>query len=457
VPGRLLIIDAGDPEASANLGDLLVHGSWQVERRALEQVRPHDLRRSGSLIVAVALSQANRATQLWDWLRHNPIPTPALAVLPETVDGETLRIATQAVDDFVLWPVRAEEIHFRVTRLLGGFVPDTELAGGGNEEPARPTDLIGGDPRFSEALRQLPAFGKSEAPVLITGETGTGKEMCARAIHHLGSRRDRPFIPVDCASIPENLFENELFGHARGAYTHAQSDQRGLVALAEGGTLLLDEIDTIPVTVQAKLLRFLQEHNYKPLGAERFARSDVRIIAATNRSIEERLRDGRFRADLYFRLNVLRLELPPLRDRRGDIAPLARHFLSLLNGPGGSSKSFTPAVLEKLWSYEWPGNIRELFNIVQRALVLSTGSQILPCHICLPAVETHEENLHSGFREARLRNIQTFERHYVEDILRRNQGNITRAARAARKDRRAFGRLVKKYDIKCDRIDPVDG
>lgn len=457
MPGRLLIIDAGDPEASANLGDLLVHGSWQVERRALEQVRPHDLRRSRSLIVAVALSQANRATELWDWLRHNPIPTPALAVLPETVDGETLRIATQAVDDFVLWPIRAEEIHFRVTRLLGVFVPDTELAGVGNDEPARPTDLIGGDPRFSDVLRQLPAFGKSEAPVLITGETGTGKEMCARAIHHLGPRRDRPFIPVDCASIPESLFENELFGHARGAYTHAQSDQKGLVALAEGGTLLLDEIDTMPVTVQAKLLRFLQEHSYKPLGAERFARSDVRIIAATNRSIEERVRDGRFRADLYFRLNVLRLELPPLRDRRGDIAPLARHFLSLLASTGGASKSFTPAALQKLWGYEWPGNIRELFNIVQRALVLSTGSQILPCHIGLPTVETLEENPPSGFREARLRNIQIFERHYVEDILRRNQGNISRAARAARKDRRAFGRLVKKYDIKCDRIHPVDG
>jgi DNA-binding NtrC family response regulator len=293
--------------------------------------------------------------------------------------------------------------------------------------------------------------------VLITGETGTGKEMCARAIHHLGPRRDRPFIPVDCASIPENLFENELFGHARGAYTHADGNQKGLVALAEGGTLLLDEIDTMPVTVQAKLLRFLQEHSYKPLGAERFARSDVRIIAATNRSIEERLRDGRFRADLYFRLNVLRLELPPLRERRSDIAPLAKHFLSLLAAASGTSKSFTPAALHKLWGYEWPGNIRELFNIVQRALVLSTGNQILPCHICLPNVESLEENPAGGFRQARLRNIQTFERHYVEDLLRRNQGNITRAARAANKDRRAFGRLVKKYDIKCERIDPVDG
>src|SRR6267142_7052067 len=218
VPGRLLIIDAGDPEASANLGDLLVRCSWQVERRTLEQVRPHELRRTGSLIVAVAISQANQATQLWDWLRHNPIPMPALAVLPETVDSETLRIATQAVDDFVLWPVRSEEIQYRVTRLLGLFVPDTELDDSSGE-PAGATDLVGGDPRFSEALRQLPAFGRSEAPVLITGETGTGKEMCARAIHHLGPRRDRPFIPVDCASIPESLFENELFGHARGAYT----------------------------------------------------------------------------------------------------------------------------------------------------------------------------------------------------------------------------------------------
>src|SRR5207247_1989977 len=158
-------------------------------------------------------------------------------------------------------------------------------------------------------------------------ETGTGKELCARAIHHLSSRRSFPFIPVDCAALPDHLFENEFFGHARGAFTDAHAEQKGLVAMAEGGTLFLDEIDALALTAQAKLLRFLEERAFKPLGADRFVKADVHVLAATNRSLEALIRNGQFRSDLYFRLNVLSLHLTPLRDRRGDIALLARHFV----------------------------------------------------------------------------------------------------------------------------------
>ena len=443
---RVLIIDTGDLEGSTILGDVCARKSWQVERWNFEAVPARTLRSGVGVLVAVAVSRTNRALRLLEWLKKNPTPAPTLAVVPEATDSETLCDTIRVVDDFVLWPAHSQEIHFRIMRLLGGAIDS-----GPREEKTEPAyraaNLVGSDPTFLETLRQLPDFARSEAPVLITGETGTGKEICARAIHHLGPRRDRPFIPVDCASIPEHLFENELFGHVSGAYTDARSDQQGLVAMAEGGSLLLDEIDSMPLGVQAKLLRFLQEYTYKSLGAASFARSNVRIIAATNRPIEACMREGRFRGDLYFRLNVLRLELPPLRQRRGDIAALAQHFLSLLSPPTGQHKSFSVAALHKLAGYEWPGNVRELFNIVQRALVVSSGPQILTNHICLPTYDRLDEDVSEGFRAARQRNIESFERAYVENLLHKNQGNITRAAEAAHKDRRAFGRLVKKYGI----------
>ncbi len=400
---------------------------------------------SVDLIVPVASPEAAQAIALLTWVQANRGPVPALGIVPADAPDDVLRVASESLDDYILWPARVGELRQRLARMLGEQ--------GGETRPVRPipfedpglVNLVGEDPEFLAVLEQIPRVAQGDGTVLITGETGTGKELCARAIHHLGPRRSFPFVPVDCGAVPEHLLENELFGHARGAFTDARSDQKGLAAIAEGGTLFLDEIDALSPPGQGKLLRFLQDRSFRPLGAERFSRADVRVIAATNRDLEGWVREKRFRADLYFRLNVFRLRLIPLRERRADIPLLARHFLRLFDRDrDGAARSFSPAVLRLLEHHAWPGNVRELSNVVERAVAFAEGLQILPCHVSLPPL-AEEGGAVPSFRDARARALADFERAYIEELLHRHHGNITRAAREAGKDRRAFGRLVKKH------------
>jgi DNA-binding NtrC family response regulator len=401
------------------------------------------------VIVPVAIPTLAKTLTLFQWLREHPIATPTLAILPDEVEPDLLSVAAEAVDDFILSPLRPEEWRQRLSRILppdratGHTVQDRLV------EKMGLAKLVGHDPAFLATISKVPAVAKSCTHVLIVGETGTGKELCARAIHHLSARRSFPFIPVDCATLPDHLFENEFFGHARGAFTDAHAEQKGLVAMAEGGTLFLDEVDSLSLGAQAKVLRFLQERAYKPLGADRFVKADVHILAATNQRLEPLVRGGGFRSDLYFRLNVLNLYLSPLRERRGDIALLARHFLDACCVEGGlPRKSLSIAAANKLLAYDWPGNVRELFNTIQRAVVFAEGPHILPSHVTMgPSEPPAELPLDGGFREARARAIGAFERLYVESVLRKHHGNVTHAAREARKERRAFGRLIKKHRI----------
>jgi len=412
---------------------------------------------AADLVVAVAVGQIDKALVFFRQLRVRPIGANTFAVLPAEANEDSIQATAEAVDDFVVLPARPEEFQYRVARLLGHRQRELESADDKLVQETGLAQLVGCDPVFLDPLRRIPAIARNDAPVLITGETGTGKEICARTIHHLGRRRDFPLIPVDCAGIPHQLFENELFGHARGAFTDAKGELRGLVAMAEGGTLFLDEIDALDLRAQAKLLRFLQEGMYKPLGADRFWKSNVRLIAATNQPIEILVRDGQFRSDLYYRLNVLRLELPPLRKRRGDIPILAIHFLSSLGSSAGQShKTFSQAALIKLSSYDWPGNVRELRNVVQRACVYAEDSRILPSHITLPTSHVVEP-CGGRFHEARIQTIEAFERRYVEEMIRKHNGNVTHAALEAGKERRAFGRLIKKYGISRVDLDPAAG
>ena len=403
---------------------------------------------TAQLIIAVAIPFVDEISQSFQWLEHHPIPTPILVILPDGLDEENFRPVLKVADDFMLAPVRLEELRVRLTRLLATDGDRIETAHEHLLEELGLRQLVGKAPVFAEVIRLIPLIAKSGIPLLISGETGTGKEQCARAIHHLGKRRDFPFVPVDCGAVPDHLFENELFGHVRGAYTDAHSDQRGLIALASGGTLFLDEIDALSLTAQAKLLRFLQEGTYRPLGSERFTRSDVNIIAATNRDVEDSVRKKQMRADLYFRLNVMRLKLPPLRERQGDIELLANHFLKLQAAASGLlPRKLAPAALRKLWVYDWPGNVRELFNVVQRAALFADGQYILPDHISLPLSEPIDEIEGEDFRGARARVVEAFEKRYVEHLLSKHNGNVTHAASEAGKDRRSFGRLKKKYRI----------
>jgi DNA-binding NtrC family response regulator len=239
--------------------------------------------------------------------------------------------------------------------------------------------IVGRSRRIQEVIRTAEMVAKSKSTILITGETGTGKEMVARAIHFHSAQRDMPLVKVNCAAIPENLLESELFGHTRGAFTGALTNKKGKFALADGGSIFLDEIGTMAPPLQAKLLRVLQEREFEPLGSERSQKVDVRVIAATNRDIRQMVSDGRFQEDLYYRLNVIPIHIPPLRERREDIALLVDHFVRKhAQRAGKRIEGIEPGVLEALQGADWPGNVRELENTVERAVVLSPATTIGP-------------------------------------------------------------------------------
>jgi DNA-binding NtrC family response regulator len=310
-------------------------------------------------------------------------------------------------------------------------------------------NMIGRSAAFLRAIHLLAKFAACDAPVVIEGETGTGKEVAARAIHYEGARRDYPFIPVNCGALPDSLIENELFGHRRGAYTDARSDFPGLLRLARGGTLFLDEVDTLTSKGQVTLLRFLQDQHFRPLGAAEEEQVDVRIIAATNRPLADLVRQGQFRVDLLYRVKVMYLRMPPLRERRGDPELLARHFMQRLSQRyGRPEKRVHPLTLQWLDRYQWPGNIRELENLVAREYLLAEGDEILftgdestePMALDLATAG-------GDYRAQRTRALAAFDTAFLRETLTRHRGNVTHAARAAGRERRAFGRLLKKYGI----------
>jgi two-component system response regulator GlrR len=415
----------------AGRGVAYQYTSWEELQAAAERVHPQLIVFDATCAVPADAVERVRALQ----------QCATIAIVPSEDD-----VLIGVADDFVIAHGDiACELRCRVRRLLGDQ-PDLGRIAVTLANEAALRQLVGTDPKFLEVLRLITLYAPSDAPILILGETGTGKELCARALHHLGPRRHHPFVAVDCSALPDHLFENEVFGHARGAYTDAASDQKGLIALASQGTLFLDEIDTLSLSAQGKLLRFLQEKTYKTLGGEKFLRADVNVIAATNGDLDGAIRIGRFRADLFYRINVLRIHMPPLRERRTDIALLARSFLAEAAERYGRRRVFSAAALRKLASYDWPGNVRELSNLVQRAAVLAEGETVLPAHIVLPSSSVPVDA--SGtFRAERRRIIESFERSYVQELLSRHSGNITHAAREAGQERRAFGKLAKKYHL----------
>jgi len=321
----------------------------------------------------------------------------------------------------------------------------------------QPHGLIGNSPVFREMLEVLHKIASFDASVLITGETGSGKELAARAIHYLSVRRDKPFIPVNCGALPDHLIENELFGHNRGAYTDARESQAGLIAQAEGGTLFLDEVDSLSPKAQVSLLRFLQDGQYRPLGSSRTEFAQVRILAASNVELEPLVEEGRFRADLHFRLNVMELPVPPLRARGGDIELLARHFIAeaacRYKVP---SKELHPDTLEWLASQPWPGNIRELQNRIQREFLLADGPLLRIRAPVLSNERRRQPDRRHGisdtlnFNEAKQSMLQAFERSHLQRLMRECAGNVSQAARMAGKERRALGKLLKKYQIEAN-------
>jgi DNA-binding NtrC family response regulator len=315
-------------------------------------------------------------------------------------------------------------------------------------------NLLGNSPALLHVLELTKRFAGCDATVLLQGETGTGKELVARAIHYLGARRDFPFIPVNCGALPDSLVERELFGHARGAFTDARDAKPGLIAEAQAGTLFLDEIEVLTPKAQVALLRFLQDLEYRPLGGAVVRDCNVRIIAASNANLGKLATDGHFRRDLLFRLDVLSIDLPPLRERRHDVVILAEKFLTRFGRQYRRPKTLHPDAVARLLGHDWPGNVRELENLILREFLMTDGPTI---HLqCLaPRDPGREENRDaassrltaSRFQEAKGCAIANFERAYIVELLSRTRGNISQAARIAGKERSRLGKLAKKYGL----------
>jgi len=306
--------------------------------------------------------------------------------------------------------------------------------------------IIGQSPALVAATAKVPIVAKADTSVLILGETGTGKEVVGRAIHYLSPRAGEAFVPVNCGAIPIELIENELFGHERGAFTGASASRNGLIQEAEKGTLFLDEVNTLPLLAQVKLLRFLQSREYRPLGRTKSLQGDVRIIAASNANLDLEVAAGTMRQDLFYRLNVVPIVLPPLRERSTDILLLANHFLARyaarLNSP---AVAFSPEAERKLLLYRWPGNVRELEHVIERIVVLSTSAVIEADEIVLSGEDNNLTRL--SFQEMKRKVIHQFETDYIHSLLTAYRGNVSQAAQAAQKERRTFWELCRKHKI----------
>jgi DNA-binding NtrC family response regulator len=370
--------------------------------------------------------------------------------------------------DFISKPLNGAELRLRVERALRdrrageraerkertektGPVRTSAAMAASERRPRKSDVIIGGSAWTKEIYERISMVAPTDVTVAIYGESGTGKELVARTIHNLSPRYERAFVVVNCGAIPESLLEDELFGHVKGAFTDASKDREGLLAAADQGTLFLDEIGEMPPSLQVKLLRVLQSQEFRRIGDDRDVRVDVRVITATNRDLEKAVQSGAFRQDLYYRINVFPLTMPPLRDRKDDIPLLAHHFLLKHRDKVGKRvEGFTPGSIQKLLAYHWPGNVRELENKVHHALVLSQGDQITPDEVQLDISAVSQVaalDVTRPFRDIKREVVEGFEREYTRELLRRHAGNMAAAARQAHMDRKNLWALVKKYRI----------
>ncbi len=374
---------------------------------------------------------------------------PEVTIFLLTTSGKRLGsedISHWGADEVLVWPasdIGQREVTTRLLQRLAVFEQITSLLQKLRKEMGE-NQIVARSKALREIVQQLPKLADSASTVLITGETGTGKELLARAIHYLGPRAGYPFVTVDCGAISEHLIENELFGHVRGAYTNADDSAKGLLAEAERGTLFLDEVEALPLPVQSKFLRFLQERQYKPLGQTKYLPANVRVLAATNLDLKQEVEKNLFRADLYYRLNVVPLNIPPLRERKADLLALVHHFIVKHRKDAAQAHEIPQEVLNDWLAYDWPGNVRELENKVQQWLTL-------------PRCEARVQEAFAAKSGEPLRTLAEVrevalarcEKAYLQQLLAHTHGNISTAAKLANMHRKNLAALLKKYAIKA--------
>ncbi len=384
---------------------------------------------------------------------------PRLPVIVMTAFG-SIETAVEAIHegafDFISKPMNLEELKKTVSRALAqsALQRRAEISNPDDENSRQLGKIIGKSPAMVEVYKTVARVAPTKSTALILGESGTGKELIARAIHQHSPRANHPFVAVDCGALTETILESELFGHVRGAFTGALADKKGVFEEAQGGTCFLDEIGGISANMQARLLRVLQEHEIRRVGGKDWIKIDVRVVAATNHNLAGAVRRGEFRQDLYYRLDVVTIHLPPLRERVEDIPLLAHHFLQRYSQESGKPiKAISDKTMELLCAYRWPGNIRELENAIEQAVALSYQSVLTPDdlpeavrgHAVAPSFNNDSQNGQFLFPD--IPTLEEVKKRYILHVLKHNQGNVSRSARVLNIDRRSLYRMLARFKI----------
>jgi DNA-binding NtrC family response regulator len=394
-------------------------------------------------------------------LEHIRANHPSLTVVMMTAYGR-IETAVQALKlgayDFLTKPFDHDVLVINLTKALerSRLISENLQFKRSMREHEIFQNLVGKSARMQRIFETVQMVAKTDLTVLITGESGTGKDLVARAIHTLSNRSSRPFVAVNCPAVPENILESELFGYRKGAFTHASENRIGLFQEAHRGTIFLDEIGDISTGIQTKLLRVLQEKEIKPLGDTKSIHVDVRVIGSTNRNLPEKIKRGEFREDLFYRLNVLPIEMPPLRERREDIPLLANHLLEKqsaeLNRQG---KKLSPELMHALVNAPWSGNVRELENVIIRGIMFSPGNEICPEDVGFagegkPSRCGSSANLTASYRDTKEQFLRQFHEDYIGKILAQTEGNVTQAAKICGIERQALQQLMRRYGIRSE-------
>ncbi|RDV81196.1 sigma-54-dependent transcriptional regulator [Ammonifex thiophilus] len=450
---KLILVVDDEKSVCEALKDVLEESGYSVVtatsgREALEKVnliRPH------AVLLDIRMPEMD-GIKVLQVLREKYPGVPVILMTAYSDTQTTINAMRHGAFEYIVKPINLDELLSTLEKAT--TVTEPLVTVGKGEVAPRPGTLIGCSPAMQEVYKTIGRIADSDVTVLIQGESGTGKELVAEAIHYNSPRQGRPFVKIDCTAIPENLLESELFGHEKGAFTGAHTRKLGKFELADGGTVFLDEIGDISPALQAKLLRFLQEKAFERVGGTETRRVDVRIIAATNKDLEERVKSGLFREDLYYRLNVVEIRLPPLRERKEDVMLLVDYFVSLSNRKFGKQVTgLTRSVADILLQYNWPGNVRELRNVCERAVLMARGNVITPESLpeyLLRAVRSRSETWHPAEDKRVLplkEMVAEMERSAILRALEEHRGNKTAVARALGMSRTTLYAKMKELGI----------
>ncbi len=442
---RILVID-DDSNLLEILRLRLESAKYRVTTASTEEEAMEEIRKQAFDMAIIDLQLVNRdGISLMEEAHHLHPDLPVIILTAYGSIESAVKAIRKGAFNYLTKPFDPRELLMQVEKALESRRLTTEikrlkeLIG----ERYDFTNIIAKSAKMQSVLGQVSHVAKTDSTVYIYGESGTGKELIARAIHLGSNRKDKPFIAVNCAAIPESLLENELFGHEKGAFTGAVSSREGLFTRAHQGTIFLDEIGNMPLSLQTKSLRVLQERQFYPVGGNRLVQVDVRVIVATNRDLMKEVEKGRFREDLFYRIHVIPITLPPLRDRKEDIPPLVEHFLKKLGKQMGKKvKGLTPEAMQKLMSYDWPGNVRQLENTMEYAMAM-TKENVITDNLILHTDLLSPEPL-KPLKDAKA----AFEKSYLIQLLEITRGNVSKAAELAGKYRADFYNLMKKYDVR---------